>query len=448
MNNSIKLKEESIHKLLIHYSIPAIVGIVCFALYNVVNRIFIGRGPGILAIAGISITFPFFIIIMACGMLVGIGSGSLISIRLGQDKKEEAEKILGNAFTLFLIISIALTTLGFIFMDHFLILFGASAKTLPYAKDYMHIILAGSLFSFISMGMNNLIRAEGNPNIAMKTMLIGAILNIILDPIFIFGFNWGVKGAAIGTVISNCVSAVWVLYHFTAGKSFLKLQFKNMKLDFKIILPALGIGLSPFLMQLTASFTTVISNNTLGYYGGDVAITAMAIINSLTMFFLMPVIGIAQGSQPIIGYNYGAKIYTRVKKTLSLSIISGTIVSLTGFLLVMLFPEFLIKMFSTKNPELIHVGVQGLQIFLLMLPLIGLQIIGGSYFQAVGKPKKSIFLNLLRQVVLFIPFLIILPQFWGLTGIWLVGPFTDCISFLITAGFLVFEIKNLDGKKI
>ncbi len=442
LDRSKQLGEEKIGKLLLKFSIPAIVGMLVNALYNVVDRIFIGQ-VDTLALSGVTITFPISIIIMAFGMLVGIGAAALISIRLGQQKKEEAEHILGNAFTLIIIISLIVTTVGLIFLEPMLLKFGASEDTLPYAKEYITIILIGVVFQTIGFGLNNTIRAEGNPRIAMYTMLIGGILNAILDPIFIFVFHMGVRGAAIATIISQIVNTIWVLSYFFGGKSVLKIRYKNLKLDTKVIKSIFAIGMSPFSMQLAASLVTIISNKSLVKYGGDLALGAMGAIMSIAMLVLMPIFGINQGCQPIIGYNYGAKKYDRVKRALKLAILAATTVTTTGFIIIQLFPKQLISIFN-KDPKLIAIGVHGIRIYLFMIPVIGFQIVSSNYFQAIGKAKISIFLSLSRQVIILIPLLIILPRFMGLNGVWISSPSADAISSILTAIFLFVEIRHLN----
>ena len=365
LDRSKQLGEENIGKLLMKFSIPAIVGMLVNALYNVVDRIFIGHieGVGKLALIGVTATFPIAIIIMAFAMLVGIGTAALISIKLGQQKKEEAEHTLGNAFTLIIIISLIVTVLGLIFLEPMLLKFGASRVTLPYAKEYIRIILIGAIFQSIGFGLNNTIRSEGNPRVAMFTMLIGGILNTILDPIFIFVFHMGTRGAAIATVISQAVNTIWVLSYFFGGKSVLKIRYKNLKLNFKVVKSIFAIGMSPFSMQLAASIVTIISNRSLVKYGGDLALGSMGIIMSIVMLVLMPVFGINQGCQPIIGYNYGAKKYDRVKQALKLAILAATIITTTGFIIIQLFPKQLISLFN-KDPELIAIGIHGIRIYL------------------------------------------------------------------------------------
>lgn len=445
MDRSKQLGEESIGKLLLKFSIPAIVGMLVNALYNMVDRIFIGRGVGSLAISGIAVGFPLSIINMAFGMLVGIGSSTMVSIKLGEKKKDEAEKILGNALVLDVAISLIISVLGVTFLDSILKVFGASADTLPYARDYMKYIIGGALLQNIGFGINNIIRAEGNPRIAMATMMIGAVLNTILDPIFIFIFDMGVEGAAIATILSQAVSSAWVLYYFLSGKSTLKFKKENLKLNIPTVKAIFSVGVSPFAMQLASSLVTTLYNKKLVTYGGDLAVGAMGIINSIIMLFFMPMFGINQGSQPIIGYNYGAKQYDRVKKTLKIAVAAGVIIATIGFIVIQSFPEALISIFNKKDAELIAIGAHGIRIDMIALPIIGFQIISSNYFQAIGKAKIAIFLSLSRQVILLIPMLIILPPIFKLDGVWMAGPISDVLSAALTGAFLYRDMRLLNN---
>jgi len=438
-----QLGEKGIARLLWKFSIPAIVGMLVHALYNVVDRIFIGHAVGSIGIAGISVAFPMMIILMAFGMLIGFGANSLISIRLGQQRRDEAQKVLGNALVLFLIVSAVLTMSGLMFTTPILKVFGASAEILPYSRDYLRIILLGTIFQSIGFGMNNFIRGEGNPRIAMITMLIGAILNMILDPIFIFGFSMGIKGAAIATVLSQAVTSVWVLSYFLGGKSLLKIHRYNFRLDPHIVRSILAVGSAPFAMQLTSSVIISLVNHQLRIYGGTVAISVMGIMFSILMLILMPVIGISQGAQPIIGYNYGAKNFDRVIKTVRLAAVWASGVTLAGFFMAMIFPTWIISLFNRNDPGLPIMGSHAMRVFLMFLPIIGFQIVCANYFQAVGKPRQAILLNLSRQVFLLIPALLILPLFFGLDGVWLAGPFSDLGASLLTGLLMVYEIRFL-----
>lgn len=446
MEKQKRLGKDPIPKLLIKFSIPAIIGMLINVLYNIVDRIFIGQGVGALAISGVGLTFPFMTILMAFGMLVGIGGAALVSIKLGENKFEEAQNILGNSFILLIIVSLIVTFATISSMDFLLNLFGASETTFGYAKDYITIIMAGAIFNCVGFGLNNSIRSDGSPNIAMMTNLLGAITNIILDYLFIMKFNMGIKGAAYATVIGQTLNTVWVLYYFTKGKGNLKLKKKYFKLDMNIVKAIFAIGMSPFAIQLASSVVNVLANTTLKANGGDYAIGTMSILISIVMIFLMPIFGLNQGSQPIIGYNYGAKLYHRVKHALSITIISATSICIIGAIIVQTNPSFLINIF-THDENILQIGTSGIKIFFLMLPVIGFQIITSNFFQAIGKARISLLLSLSRQVLILIPLLIILPKYFGLNGVWMSYPISDITSTLLTTVFLKIELKDLKKKE-
>jgi putative MATE family efflux protein len=442
MEQTKQLGQAKIAKLLLKFSIPATVGMLVNALYNVVDRIFVGNGVGRPALSAITAEFPMTLVVMAFNMLIGIGASTLISIRLGEGKEEEAQEIMGNSFVLFLIVGAFVTVFGLIFLEPILELLGASPEVMPYAKDYAGILTAGTLFFTIGMGMNNMIRAEGNPKIAMATMLIGAITNIILDPIFIYVFNWGIKGAAIATIISKAISAIWVLRYFLTGIGHMQLEIRKIKMKTAHILSILSLGIAPFIMQLAASLLNLILNNSLMFYGGDLAMAAMGIVNGITNLMLMPLFGISQGLQPIIGYNYGAGNFSRVKEALQKGMLLASAISIIGFMIIMIFPSQLVALFDRKDADLIAMGAEGLQIFLMTLPILGALIVGSNYFQAIGKPKRALFLSLTRQLLFFIPSIIILPKFWGLNGIFYSGPVSDVLATSIMSFLLIRELKK------
>ena len=448
MRGQARLGEEKISKLLMEFSIPAIIGMVVNTLYNIVDRMYIGniKDIGPLAITGLGVTMPIMTIIMAFGMLIGIGTSARISLKLGEHKREEAEKHLGNAFTLIIIASVLITIIGLVFMHKILGLFGASADTEVYAREYMQIIFFGTIFNMLSFGLNHSIRSDGSPKVAMLSMLIGAGTNIILDPIFIFVFGMGVRGAAIATVISQIVSTIWILYYFTKGKSNLKIKREYLSLDKAIVLSIFSIGVSPFSMQIAQSIVQVLANNALKTYGGDLAIGAMTIINSVAMIFMMPIFGLNQGSQPIIGYNYGAEKYKRVKQAVKSATIVATIIVSIGWIITQAAPHLLISIFN-RDEQLVGIASTGMRIFLFMLPVVGAQVISSNYFQSIGKAKISMFLSLLRQVILLIPCLIILPKIFGLTGVWLAGAVSDGLSSLITLIIFFMSVRKLKDKE-
>ncbi len=443
MERTRQLGEESVGRLLWKFSIPAIVGMMVNALYNIVDRIFVGRGVGLLAISATTVAFPIMIVMLAFGLLIGIGAAVVVSIKLGQQNKAEAEHILGNALSLTVIVSVFLMVLGLLFQEPLLLLFGASKEVLPLAKEFITIILIGTLPFGIGLALNHIIRSEGNPRIAMLTMLIGAVLNCILNPIFIFGLHWGIKGSALATVISQLVCTIWVLAYFMGKKSLLKLKRENLRLSGHIVQQILAVGLSSFLLQLVSSVIMILFNQSLRVYGGDVGIAAIGIINSIVMLILMPVFGITQGAQPIIGYNYGAGNYERVVRTLKLGIVAATCVTLVGFVLVQAFPDQILRVFSNQDERLITIGSPGIRLLLLVLPIIGFQVVGSTYFQAVGKAKLSIFLTLSRQIIFLMPLLLILPHMFQITGVWISGPISDFISTGLTGLFILRELRVL-----
>ncbi len=447
MKHTEKIGKEKVGKLLFNFSIPSIIGMLVMASYNVVDRIFVGRGVGALALSGIAITFPLFIILMGFGLLIGIGSTALVSIKLGEGNLDEAERTTGNALSMSLIISVTLMTTGWIFLVPLLKLLGAQGEVFVYAKQYMELVLLGTIFQTIAYSMNSIIRGEGNPKISMLTMIISAVLNAILNPIFIFGLHLGVKGSALSTIISQFVGSVWIMNYFFSKKSTIKLRLKNLALQLDIVKKIFFIGVSPFVMQLASSVVIMIANRNLEVYGGDIAIAALAIIYSVFMIIFMPVLGINQGLQPIVGYNYGATQYQRVLRALKLGLISASAICAGGFLLIMIFDKSIVMLFSSNEMNLITMTVHGLKIQLLTLPIVGITVITSSYFQAVGKPRFSIILTLLRQVILIIPLLLILPKFLKLDGVWVATPISDGFTSLLAIIFLFFEIRRLKGKQ-
>lgn len=443
---NIKLETEKISKLLWEYSIPAITGTLVYILYNIVDRIFISFGVGRLAIAGISIVLPLFTFILATGLFIGVGGGALISINLGKQNKARAEQILGNSLTLFIVMGILISTFGILFLDDVLILFGATANNISFAKDYMSIIFFATTFQLLFIGMNNIMRGEGNPKAAMKMSIIGCGLNILLDPIFIFTLNMGIKGAAIATVISNVFVAILQIRHFIKGDSNIKLKLKNMKLKKDILLGIAGIGIAPFIMQMSNSIVVIFINKNLNIYGGDIAIAAYGIINSITTLMYMPIVGIYQGSQPILGYNYGAKNFKRVKETYKLSLLVAVSISAVGFLAAIFFPHLLISPFINNDETLLELTTNATRIFFSMALFMGFHMIGSSYFQTVGKAKITTAINIIRQFVLMLPLLYFLPKYYGVNGVWLAIPITDLTLAIITSYFVLKEFKFLKDK--
>lgn len=439
-----KLATEKISKLIWKYSIPSIIGTVVMSLYNIVDRIFIGQGVGALAISGIALTFPFMILLMAFGMLIGAGSASRISITLGENNRKKAEKILSNAFTLTILISGTVIILSYIFLDDLLKLFGGTDQTVKYAKEYMRIIIPGGILSALNFGFNNIMRASGYPGKAMYTMIICALINVILDPIFIFVFHWGIQGAAIATNISYFVGTIWVLSHFFLKSSNIRFHRKNLKLEKEIVYSIISIGMSPFSMQLATSLIFVLINTTLIHYGGDLAIGAFGIVNSINTLIIMIIMGLNQGTQPIIGYNYGAGLYHRTFTTLKQSVLIATGMSTFGFVIGMLFPTLLSSMF-THDEELKTLSSEAIRISVIMFPIVGSQIVITNFFQSIGKAKISIFLSLTRQFLFLVPCLLLLPPYFGLKGAWMSLPFSDVLSAVVSYATIYLFIRKFNS---
>lgn len=443
MDNRNQLSKENVSKLLFKFSMPAIIGMVANALYNVCDRIFVGRGVGTLGISAITTAYPVSLIVIAFSMLVGIGAVSLVSIKLGQNNIKEAEVVIGNSFTLSILISIVLTFVGYIFIEPILQLFGGKGQVLIYAKEYTNVFLIGTLFQVLGFSMNSILRGQGKAKLAMENMLAGIILNIILNPIFIFIFGMGIKGSALATVLSMIITCLCAIYPFIFKDDSLKLYIKNLKLEKHIVSVILSIGTSGFIVQLVMSLITIIFNKRFEVYGGNTALAVYGVINSLFMLIYMPINGINQGVQPVIGYNYGSKDYKRVRQALNISIKAVTIVSIIGFLVLELFSDGIIRIFGSNNAALVTMGSHAIRISTIMMPVVGIQILGSNYFQFIGKAKESIILCALRQVILLIPLVIILPTFLNLDGIWLSIPIADLISSIITAALLHRETKKL-----
>ena len=445
MSNQKHLGDAPIGKLLLQYSIPAIIGMVVNALYNIVDRMFIGNIPNIgsLAITGVGITMPIMTIILAFGMLIGIGATANISLNLGKGNRPTAEKLLGNAFTLSIIVGLAIAIVGTICANPILNLFGASENTLFYAKEYLNIILLGCTFNILSFSLNSTVRADGNPKMSSFTMVIGCGTNIILDYVFIFILNLGVKGAALATIISQAITFFIILYYYTAGNSNLKLKVENFKLKKHLVTMTFAIGIAPFATQIANSLVQVIANNALKTYGSDLAIGAMTVISSLNIIFMMPIFGINQGCQPIIGF----KKYERAKEAFKYATIAACVICIIGFISIQCFPTQIISLFN-NDPELTTLAIKGIRIYLLMMPVVGINIVATSYYQSIGKAKISMFVSLLRQVILLIPFTIILPKFIGLDGVWAAGACADSLSVIITLVLLKKEFKQLDKMQL
>jgi putative MATE family efflux protein len=387
---------------------------------------------------------PVMMVLMAASILIGVGANSLFSIRLGQGRRDEVEKIMGHAFALLFLIPGVVIVVSLIFLDDILIhILGASEAVFPYAKAYLQVILYGGIFSAMGPGINHFIRSDGHPKTSMLTQIIGAVINIILDPIFIFVFGWGVAGAAWATIISQFISFVWVIGYFNSRFTRLRFRLHAMKLELRTTLQILAIGFAPFAMQLAIGLVNVLLNRTLFVYGGDIAVAAMGIVYSIVIVIIMPLQGLNQGAQPIIGYNYGAKKYDRVKKTYKWAVICATIFVCAGFMLFQIFPRFFIAIFSKDGGELMEIGVFALRRCTMFLPVIGFQILSSNFFQSIGKPLQGTVLSLSRQILLYIPLLIILPRFFGIHGVFFAMPMADMGASILSAFVITRELRLL-----
>ncbi len=434
-NNSKRLGEESIIRLLCKFSGPAIVGMLVNAIYNVVDRIFVGQAVGEKALAALSFSFPFMTAIMAAAMLVGLGGTSLVAISLGEGNKERAEKIINNVCFFAIVLEIFVSVLGYIYLKPLLRMFGTpEGEIMDYAVEYMNIVLAGSIFQGIGFSLNAIMRSEGNPKMSMITMLLGAITNIIFDWVFTMVIRIGVAGAAIATVMGQFVTMITVLWYFTKSSS-IRLNLKGFKPDISLVSKTMFLGLSPALVQFAMASVNIIYNNLLMKYGdiefgvgnGDIAVSAFAVYNSAMTIAVMPIFGINQGVQPIVGYNYGAKKYSRVRKAMFWGATAATIFVTLCFILIHRFPEAIVRAFN-DTPELIRLGTQALRTNTLMFPIVGIQIIFSNYFQYINKPKSATLLSLSRQCLFLIPALFILSGSFGLDGIFYAQPLSDFLS--------------------
>jgi len=446
-NHSLALANEPIKTLLWRLSLPAMAGMFIMSLYNVVDAIFVGRGVGTLGIAGISIVFPIQMVIMGIGLMVGMGAASLISRSLGADKMERAERTLGNAIILILILGGTLAVVALSRSTFLLRLFGATDNILPYAKEYMDIILLGVVFHEFSMAANAIIRAEGNARVAMISMFIGALLNIALDPIFIFALGMGIRGAAIATVIAHITTTLYLAHYFLSGKSSLRIRVKNFIFERAVVKEIVAIGFAAFVRTAAGSFIAVIINRTLGFYGGDVSIAVFGVVHRVLHFAVMPSMGIAQGLQPILGFSYGARRYDRGIEVIRWSVIIATAISLSAFSIILLFAGPIIRFFST-DASLISQGTHAIRLIFMALWLVGFHIIGATIFQAIGKAIPTFILSTSRQILFLIPLVFILPRFFGLNGVWLSFPIADTLSFIITLAMVIPQMREFKKQQI
>lgn len=440
-----ELGTESIGKLLRQYAVPAIIAMTAASLYNITDSIFIGHGVGALAISGLAISFPLMNLAAAFGSLVGVGGATLLSIRMGQKDYETANVILGNVLTLNLVFGLAFGIVSLLFLDPILFFFGASSETIPYARDYMVVLLIGNVFTHMYMGLNALLRSSGNPEKSMYATIATVIINVILNALFIFVFEMGIKGAAMATIISQMIMLVWQLKFFSNKDYFIHIKKGIFRLRKKIVKDMLSIGLAPFLMNAAACLIVILINQGLYRYGGDLAVGAYGIVNRIAFLFVMIVMGLTQGMQPIAGYNFGAKQYERLNEVLKKTIFWATLVMIFGFVLIELFPRTVATIFTTDE-LLVDISAKGLQITFIFFPIVGFQMVVSNFFQSIGKAGKAIFLSLSRQLLFLLPCLLILPQFYELNGVWYSLPVSDFIASIVAFFLLMAHYRKYGNK--
>ncbi len=437
------LGSENIRKLLMRYAIPAIVAMTAASLYNMMDSIFIGHGVGSLGIAGLAVTFPFINLAAAFGSLVGVGASAVVSMKMGQKDLKSAEAVLGNVILMNIVIGSLFMAICLIFLNPILYFFGASEATLPYARDYMKIILYGNIITHVYMGLNEVMRASGYPQRAMAATLFAVAINGVLNALFIFVFDMGIQGAALGTIVAQLLALIGIIFHFCSSKSFIRFKRGIFHIKRHIIGAMLAIGLAPFLMNLCSCLVVLLINNGLKTLGGDMYVGAFGIINRISFLFFMIVMGFNQGMQPIVGYNFGAKQYDRVIRTLKYTIFCAVGTTTLGFLLCQLFPRTIIYMFTT-DADLINISEHGLRLIVAMLPIVGFQMVTTSFFQSIGMAKKAIFLSLTRQLIFLVPCLLILPQIWGTNGIWGSIPVADFAAAITSGLMLGYQLKKFN----
>lgn len=439
------LGKAPVGKLLIQYSLPAIIAMTLTSLYNIIDSIFIGHGVGAMAISGLAITFPMMNLLIAFCTLVGVGGATISSIRLGQHDKEGAEQILGNVTVLCIINSVIFSTVTLLYLDPILRFFGASDVTLPYARDFMEIILIGNPIAYMMIGLNNIMRATGYPKKAMLSSVLSVGCNIVLAPLFIFVFDWGIRGAAWATTISQFLALIWVLHHFTNRNTYIRLHRRYLKLRSRIVRQIFGIGMSPFAMNVCACCIVIFINHQLLSHGDDYSVGAFGIINRVQMVFVMIVMGLAQGMQPITGYNYGAGLIDRVKRSLHLGVMAGMVATTIGFLLAFFFPEKMAGLFA-DDTTLINRTAGALRVSMLAFPFVGAQIVICQFFQSIGKTAIAIFLSLSRQLLFLLPGLALLPLCIGLDGVWWSMPMSDTLATIVAIWMFFVQIKRLKAQ--
>ena len=438
---TLELGTKPVGRLLVQYAVPAMIAMTASSLYNIIDRAFIGQVVGPEAIAGLGVTFPFMNLSGAFGAAVGVGASTAISVKLGQKDYRSAQMLLGNTVTLNAIIGIAFAVVCLIFLNPILRFFGASDATLPYAREFMEIILLGNVITHMYFGMNAVLRAASKPRHAMYATIFTVAMNILLDVVFIWWWGWGIRGAAFATLISQTLAMIWQMWIFSNQKELLHLQRGIYRLKSRLVKNIISIGISPFLMNTCACIIVIFMNNQFVRYGGDMAVGAYSIANSIGMMFVMFVMGVNQGMQPIAGYNYGARQHDRLMRVLKLSILAATAIMTLGWLIAMFLPYYCARLFTT-DPTLIDMAIDGIRINMLVFPIIGFQMVITNFFQCIGKVKISIFLSLSRQLLFLLPLLLVFPWFWGLNGVWAALPASDSIAAIVALVMMHLFMKK------
>jgi len=432
--------------LLFQFSLPAIVGMTAASVYNMIDRIFIGHGVGPLAISGLALTMPFANLAIAFGAMVGVGASVLVSIRLGEKRDEDALRILGTTVMLNLVLSLGYSLAMLVLLDPILRLFGASPETLPYARQFMQVILLGNVFQHSYLGLNSIMRSAGFPRKAMLITLSTVAVNLALAPVFLFVLHWGIRGAAFATVLAQLAGLALVVHHFADRRNALRFRRENLVFDRVIIRDIFSVGMSAFFMQLCASMVAVVMNRQLVRYGGDYAVGAFGVINSVIMTVAMIIMGLTQGMQPIVGFNYGARHFVRMRRAFRLTVLAASVVALGGFALGQLLPHGIARLF-TDDVRLLTIAEKGMRIAMLAFPLVGIPMVTSSFFQSIGKAKISILLSLSRQAVFLIPALVLLPHFWGFTGVWAALPVSDACATFLAVAIWKYQSARLEAPK-
>ena len=438
---ALELGTKPVGKLLMQYAIPAIIAMTASSLYNMVDSIFIGQGVGPLAISGLAITFPLMNLSAAFGAAVGVGASTFISVKLGQKDYDTAKHILGNTMTLNLITGLGVGLVCLLFLDPILRFFGASDQTIPYARDYMVIILLGNVITHMYFGLNAVLRAAGKPKHAMSATIFTVVLNTLLDPLFIYTFGLGIKGAAYATVLAQSLALIWQLYTFSRPKELLHFKRGTFRLQSSIIRNIIAIGLSPFSMNVCACIVVILINNSMVHYGSDLAVGAYGIANKVAFIFVMINMGVNQGMQPIAGYNYGAMRYDRLMKVVKYSIIAATAIMTIGFIIAMTIPGTCARLFTT-DPTLIDLSAKGIRYIMVAFPVVGYQMVVSNFFQSIGKAKISIVLSLSRQLLILLPLLLVLPTMFGINGVWVSMPVSDTLSAFMAAWIMIVYMRK------